>query len=202
MTNLTSKLWMTEKLCCYNFNKENYISSVFPKIYRCDVFHLILENQTFTFNEHIFISLAAKRIIYRDIVVKTADGSIVPFEKLVEAVPKVKKITFKHENSRSNINSKTFTELLKIPHFSKLQRLNLENIPEVFDFDAFYGYMKKNKFIKFDLEFSASISDAYKNRVETIIDEILQTEKHTYRVPLINFHGLSEEKFYKLMRFV
>uniref|UniRef100_A0AC34FUI9 Uncharacterized protein n=1 Tax=Panagrolaimus sp. ES5 TaxID=591445 RepID=A0AC34FUI9_9BILA len=196
--NITSKLWIAKMFVCYNSVKQNFVTSVIPKIYRCDAYRIKLKNQIIAFNDHVFISLAAKRIIYRDIVVKNDDGSDVAFEKLVETLPKMKTITYKHGNSLSNITSATFKELLKIPHFSKLNSLYLENIPEVFDLDAFYGYVKQNKLVQFNLEFHDSISDAYKNRLEEIIDEILSAKKHDYMPPLIHYSGLDEVKCIKL----
>uniref|UniRef100_A0A914PWR4 Uncharacterized protein n=1 Tax=Panagrolaimus davidi TaxID=227884 RepID=A0A914PWR4_9BILA len=56
----------------------------------------------------------------------------------------------------------------------------------------------KYKHTQFYLNFGGVVSAAYKTRLEEIIDEILQTKNHDYKVPLIIFYGLDQEKCKKL----
>uniref|UniRef100_A0A914R153 Uncharacterized protein n=1 Tax=Panagrolaimus davidi TaxID=227884 RepID=A0A914R153_9BILA len=126
------------------------------------------------------------------------DGTNVPFEKLIEVLPKIKKITFSCRRNSSDITTKTVNELLKLPHFFKIERFELWDIPEHFDIKTFFNFLKKNKITKFDLLFYPIISEAYKILLETIVDEILETENHDYQVPNIYFHGLNEKKRSKL----
>uniref|UniRef100_A0AC34FDV2 DUF38 domain-containing protein n=1 Tax=Panagrolaimus sp. ES5 TaxID=591445 RepID=A0AC34FDV2_9BILA len=198
MTNLTSKLWITEKFICFDSNKENLVSSILPKIYRCDAFKTKIGTQNISFYDFCKINTFARDVIFREITVKNDDGTNVAFEKLVEALPKVTSLNFKPRNAILNTTSKTIKELLKIPHFSKLKYLYLRNIPETFDLDAFYGYMKKNNFVAFYLEFDDSISNAYQTRLEEIIDEIIATKELDFHAPLIMFDGLEAGKFIKL----
>uniref|UniRef100_A0A914QPV8 Uncharacterized protein n=1 Tax=Panagrolaimus davidi TaxID=227884 RepID=A0A914QPV8_9BILA len=100
----------------------------------------------------------------------------------------------------TNITSKTFTELLEIPHFSKLKSLQINNIPDIFDIEAFCTYMKKNRATKFDFLFVRSVCDAYKARLEEIVDEILATEVLDYNPPLLYFHGFYYGKYMRLLR--
>uniref|UniRef100_A0AC35FWN9 Uncharacterized protein n=1 Tax=Panagrolaimus sp. PS1159 TaxID=55785 RepID=A0AC35FWN9_9BILA len=139
----------------------------------------------------------AEDITFETVTVKDFNDSIVLFEKIFEAFFNAKIFNF-YSNSFQNFTSKTFNELLKIPHFSKLQSMNLTNIPEVFDIEAFYVYMKKSKTTKFLLQFDNLISEAYKNRLEEIIDEILSTKVINYKPPFIHFEGLDREKEFRL----
>uniref|UniRef100_A0A914R3R3 Uncharacterized protein n=1 Tax=Panagrolaimus davidi TaxID=227884 RepID=A0A914R3R3_9BILA len=77
--------------------------------------------------------------------------------------------------------------------------MKLYGIPEVFDVETFFAYLKKNKYTKFNLYFAGSISEEYKVRIEKIVDEILQTKYHDYKPPFITFDGLAAEKRRKLL---
>uniref|UniRef100_A0AC35EYV8 Uncharacterized protein n=1 Tax=Panagrolaimus sp. PS1159 TaxID=55785 RepID=A0AC35EYV8_9BILA len=134
----------------------------------------------------------AEVITFERVTVKDSDGSIVPFEKIFETLFNVKKFVFFPE-STPNITFKTFDDLLKIPHFSRLISMTLWYIPK-FDIENFYVHMKKNKTTKFFLFFDKSISASYKIRLEEIIDEILSTNVFNYKPPIIAFDELDEAK--------
>uniref|UniRef100_A0A914Q512 Uncharacterized protein n=1 Tax=Panagrolaimus davidi TaxID=227884 RepID=A0A914Q512_9BILA len=95
-------------------------------------------------------------------------------------------------SSPTNITFKTVKELLKLPHFLTLDSFHISDIPDKFDIESFYIYMKKNKQTKVYLNFDDSISEAYKIRLEDIIQEIIATEKHDYAPPFIMFLGQIE----------
>uniref|UniRef100_A0A914QPN1 F-box domain-containing protein n=1 Tax=Panagrolaimus davidi TaxID=227884 RepID=A0A914QPN1_9BILA len=177
---LICKYWITEN---YNF------ASVLPKIYKCDAKKMCICDQIISFNDLSVFTKTAEDIYFITVTVKDSDDSIVPFEKMFEAFIHVKKFRFYSASIRPKITSKTFKELLKIPQFSKLQLLHLDNIPDTFDIEAFYVYMKKNKTTKFNLKFDKSISAPYKNRLEEIIDEILSKNILNYKPPYIDFYG-------------
>uniref|UniRef100_A0A914PH61 Uncharacterized protein n=1 Tax=Panagrolaimus davidi TaxID=227884 RepID=A0A914PH61_9BILA len=126
----------------------------------------------------------------------------VSLEALFKALPNIKTFTyFLPENSLNIITTKTAEELLKIPHFLSLDKFVIYEIPEIFDIKTFYGYIKKNKQTKIELDFSRQISDEYKTRLQKIVDEILETENRDYKVPRINFSGItnsSADKMYAL----
>lgn len=46
-----------------------------------------------------------------------------------------------------------------------------------------------------------SISGAYKNRLEAVVDEIIETNANGYKPPLNNFDGFNIDKCYKMPRF-
>uniref|UniRef100_A0A914PEC7 Ribosomal protein S3 n=1 Tax=Panagrolaimus davidi TaxID=227884 RepID=A0A914PEC7_9BILA len=51
----------------------------------------------------------------------------------------------------------------------------------------------KNKHTTISLAFCNTISDAYKTRLEEIIDEIIEAEVRDFKIPFISFHGMYEE---------
>uniref|UniRef100_A0AC35G2P6 Uncharacterized protein n=1 Tax=Panagrolaimus sp. PS1159 TaxID=55785 RepID=A0AC35G2P6_9BILA len=129
------------------------------------------------------------------------DGSIVPFEKLIQVLPKIKEFSFTCHGASpklSIITTRTVNELLKFPHFFKIEEFELWDIPEQFDIKTFFNFLKKNKITKSSLYFSRLISEAYKILLETIVDEIVETENHNWLIPNIHFAGIDEDKHRKL----
>uniref|UniRef100_A0A914QZH7 Uncharacterized protein n=1 Tax=Panagrolaimus davidi TaxID=227884 RepID=A0A914QZH7_9BILA len=193
ITNETVKLWITNTVESYRCS----LSPFFPKLYKTDFKKLDLSFQTISYNDFVFISSNVEDITFCEVIVKNEDATIVPLEKLVKALPKIKDISFIESRMSSCITLNTVKELLIIPHFSKINKINFREIPEIFDIETFFAFIKKNKQIKSHLDFSRSISIAYKIRLEAIIDEILQTENHDYKVPFIDFWGCDPEKWRK-----
>uniref|UniRef100_A0A914NZN3 Uncharacterized protein n=1 Tax=Panagrolaimus davidi TaxID=227884 RepID=A0A914NZN3_9BILA len=69
----------------------------------------------------------------------------------------------------------------------------MRTLSEDFDIDTFYSFIKKNN-TRISLCFSHTISEAYKNHLEAIIDEIIEAKNHAY----IYFHGLEDTKNNKM----
>uniref|UniRef100_A0A914QH22 Uncharacterized protein n=1 Tax=Panagrolaimus davidi TaxID=227884 RepID=A0A914QH22_9BILA len=182
---LICKFWITE-----NFD----FTFTLTKLYKCDARKVTLRNEVISFNDLSVFTETAEDITFDRVTVKHSDGSIVSFENVFKAFINAKKFEFNSDSTLPNITSKTFNELVKTPHFSKLQSMILYNIPEVFDIENFYVYMKKNNTTKFWIEFVKSVSALYKNRLEKIIDEILSTKVFNYKPPFFDIHGLDEEK--------
>uniref|UniRef100_A0AC34FY98 DUF38 domain-containing protein n=1 Tax=Panagrolaimus sp. ES5 TaxID=591445 RepID=A0AC34FY98_9BILA len=172
LSNISSKLWITDRFTV-GFNNDNTIaSSIIPKIYKCK--KLILWEQILSYDEFMVLAPAVEHLDFTRVTVKYGDGTILPFEKIVEQLHEAKQIGFTSFGSEM-ITSKTFKELLKIPHFATLDEFVLYTIPESFDIESFYVYLKKNKHTKIGIHFCDTISDQYKTRLEAIIDEIINT---------------------------
>uniref|UniRef100_A0A914QYT9 Uncharacterized protein n=1 Tax=Panagrolaimus davidi TaxID=227884 RepID=A0A914QYT9_9BILA len=188
---LICKFWITE-----NF----YFTSILAKLYKCDAKIVTLQNKVISFNELSMFTKTAEDISLNEITVNDSDDSIVPFEIILEIFVNVKKFRFFAYSSIPNFTSKTFDEILTIPHFSKLQLFFLKNIPDTFDIETFYAYMKKNNTTKFNLIFDKSISAPYKNRLEEIIDELFSTKIFNYKPPFIYFDSFDPGKKHRLFR--
>uniref|UniRef100_A0AC34G2F0 Uncharacterized protein n=1 Tax=Panagrolaimus sp. ES5 TaxID=591445 RepID=A0AC34G2F0_9BILA len=80
----------------------------------------------------------------------------------------------------------TVEKILKLPHFTKIDKFEMVCIPEKFDIDTFFKYIKKNNHTKFDLAFCDYLSNDYRNRIRAIIDEILAAKIHEYYVMFLN----------------
>uniref|UniRef100_A0A914QE58 Uncharacterized protein n=1 Tax=Panagrolaimus davidi TaxID=227884 RepID=A0A914QE58_9BILA len=167
---------------------------IFPNRTTC----LNLENQSISYKELLFLSPNVKYLSFDKCAIKKENGSILQLEELLQIFHKLIHFTYKPILSTPTITAKTFKELLKIPHFTKIHYFYMWCIPDNFDIESFYDYMKKNKSTVIRFYFDNGISAAYKARIETIIDEIIATQNHDFKVPYIYFEGLVEEKHQKL----
>uniref|UniRef100_A0A914R6G5 Uncharacterized protein n=1 Tax=Panagrolaimus davidi TaxID=227884 RepID=A0A914R6G5_9BILA len=193
LTKYNCKCWITDKIVASAFlcGSKNIFSPVIPKLYQCDAKNLFLYFHVLSFNDLSLLISSAERIIFHNVVVKYADSSYVPLEDIVSIAVNAKYVSV----TKPTITSKTMKEL---PNFTKLRILDLSNLSEVFDIDAFYSYMKKNQHTMFLINFDPQISEAFKNRLETIVDEILETKAFDYQPPVIKFPGLDFQKYRKL----
>uniref|UniRef100_A0A914QUU8 Uncharacterized protein n=1 Tax=Panagrolaimus davidi TaxID=227884 RepID=A0A914QUU8_9BILA len=207
ITNVPNKLWITNALHVYD-NEDitnetpmimNLASSIIPKFYKCDVTKLSLTKQNIFFNEYLMLALNVKDLAFVDVIVKNLDGTLTSVEKLVEGASKLKIFGLVTEAFHSLPSTKTFEKLLKLPHFFTLENFVWAGISEGFDIAKFYKYVKKsNTQTKFYLCFFDPLSDEYQNLLESIIDEIIETEKHEYQPPFINYAGMNHEKCEKI----
>uniref|UniRef100_A0A914PAG2 Uncharacterized protein n=1 Tax=Panagrolaimus davidi TaxID=227884 RepID=A0A914PAG2_9BILA len=176
-----------------------------PQIYQCDATSIFVIDEIFSFNNLMVIASKCEILFLSNVVISNNDEIIpeteedqfyfetaVSLEVLFNALPNVKSFTYYlPENSLNIFTTKTVDELLKIPYFFSLDKFEIGEIPEIFDINIFYGHIKENKKTKIELDFSRQISDAYKIRLQKIIDEILETENRDYKVPKIDFPGIT-----------
>uniref|UniRef100_A0AC34FGB0 Uncharacterized protein n=1 Tax=Panagrolaimus sp. ES5 TaxID=591445 RepID=A0AC34FGB0_9BILA len=92
LSNISSKLWITDRFFVYPNNDNHIASPIVPKIYQCNAKKLILYDQILSYDEFMVLAPAVEHLDFIRVTVKYGDGSIVPFEKLVEQLPKAKKI--------------------------------------------------------------------------------------------------------------
>uniref|UniRef100_A0AC34GU04 Uncharacterized protein n=1 Tax=Panagrolaimus sp. ES5 TaxID=591445 RepID=A0AC34GU04_9BILA len=195
-SSVSSKFWITKKFS--NFVRESnpkMVASILPKFYRVDVKKVRLSCQNISLDDFVFLCLNVKRLDFNHTTVMNADGSIVSFEKLLALLPKLTYIEFLNKPASSSITSKTAKELAEILQFSKVQYFELCNLSEVFDIEFFLNYMKKSTGIRFLVYFCPPLSEAFKNRLEEMIDEIIESK--TCGIDL-DFHELDEEKHDKI----
>lgn len=73
-------------------NLTNGVSSFIENIYRCEAERLYFVNQIISHDELFFLTSSVYAIHFDQVTVKDKDGSILPLEKIVEAIPKLKEI--------------------------------------------------------------------------------------------------------------
>uniref|UniRef100_A0A914QYS8 Uncharacterized protein n=1 Tax=Panagrolaimus davidi TaxID=227884 RepID=A0A914QYS8_9BILA len=198
LTKYNCKYWITDviSVSASVFVDKNILSTIIPKLYQCDVKCLSISHQIISFNDLSFIISSAEEIYFNNVIVKKCN-SVIPLEGIIEIAVCAKSVNI----FKPTITTKTMKELTKLSHFLKLYDFTLHDLSEVFDLDAFYSYMKKNQDTQFFLTFfDEQISEGYMNRLETIVDEILETKQFNYEPPVINFTGLDIQKYKKLYR--
>uniref|UniRef100_A0AC34FKW5 Uncharacterized protein n=1 Tax=Panagrolaimus sp. ES5 TaxID=591445 RepID=A0AC34FKW5_9BILA len=193
LSNFYSKIWITRSLCvaadCNESFDPNFLSLNVPKIFQSDIKILNLWKQNISFKDLIFLASKCEKIdLNYGVTVLYEDESIVPLEKIVQVLPKLTDIVYTFWD-RQSFTTKTVKELIKLPKFTNLTRFTVLNIPDTFDIDIIYDYIKKNKKAKIQLGFSDQISEEYKNRLKIIKNEIAQTEKENcdFIKPCIHF---------------
>uniref|UniRef100_A0A914QTV2 DUF38 domain-containing protein n=1 Tax=Panagrolaimus davidi TaxID=227884 RepID=A0A914QTV2_9BILA len=198
LSKTTSKFWITEgiEVALKKVIVENPVSSLIPKLFRCNAKNVVVANQEIYYHDIRHLLPSAEKIIMMNVTVKYENGFIVALENIVEIAVKAKKIQL--YSTHLNITSKTMKELLQIPHFATLDLFRMDYIPETFDLDTFYSYMKQNKLTKFCLVFNHSISAAYINQLEAIFNEIYETKIHGYNPAIIRYPGVDNQKYNRL----
>uniref|UniRef100_A0A914QEC7 Uncharacterized protein n=1 Tax=Panagrolaimus davidi TaxID=227884 RepID=A0A914QEC7_9BILA len=198
ITKYDCEYWITDviEVSASEFVDENILLPIIPKLYQCDSESLSLSDQIISFNDLSLIISSAEEIDLYYVDVKHSDSSDIPLEDIIATAINAKYVYV----YRPTITPKTMKQLLQIPHFATLDHFGLYGLSEVFDVDAFYSYMKKNLHTEFYLDFDDQITDAFMNQLETIVDEILQTEQFNYKPPVIYFTGLDIQKYEKLRR--
>uniref|UniRef100_A0A914RCC5 Uncharacterized protein n=1 Tax=Panagrolaimus davidi TaxID=227884 RepID=A0A914RCC5_9BILA len=196
LTKYNCKYWITDNIIASasEFVDKNILSPIIPKLYKFDVKRLTLLYQIISFNDLSLLISSAETIRFICVIVKHVNRSDVPIEDIIAIAVNAEHV----DVYKPTITPKTMKQLLQIPHFATLGYLGLYDLSEVFDIEAFYDYMKKNRHTKFYLTFDDQITDAFTNRLETIVDEILETQQFNYKPPVIKFTGLDDQKYEKL----
>uniref|UniRef100_A0A914QLU4 Uncharacterized protein n=1 Tax=Panagrolaimus davidi TaxID=227884 RepID=A0A914QLU4_9BILA len=208
---ITSKIWITDSLNVLESTPNcPVITSFMPQIYQSDATLIVIYHQMCSFNDLMVIASKCEILFLSNVVVMNnnekvpeteGDGfeTAISLEALFIALPNVKTFQYLLPDNYLNITtSKTAEELLKIPHFLSLEKFGISQIPEIFDNYSFFGHIKENKKTKIELDFSYQISDEYKTRLQTIVDEILETKNRDYKVPRINFSGITNSSNVKI----
>uniref|UniRef100_A0A914Z6N7 Uncharacterized protein n=1 Tax=Panagrolaimus superbus TaxID=310955 RepID=A0A914Z6N7_9BILA len=182
----SSKLWIKESLSVSTENVSIVASSIVSKIYRSDFKILTLLYQSISLNDLLIFCSSVNGLTLKRVAVKNYDDTVVPFEKVIEQLPKVKTINYTFTNPSNNTSENTLKELWKIPHFSNYDYFCLYNIPESFDIESFNFFMKNTRIRLF---FSNTISEEYKARLMVIVDQIIESKNREYKPPYIYFRG-------------
>uniref|UniRef100_A0AC34F014 Uncharacterized protein n=1 Tax=Panagrolaimus sp. ES5 TaxID=591445 RepID=A0AC34F014_9BILA len=90
LSNVPFKLWITQKLDIEG-NKEytNFAERLYPFIFKCDATTITLCNKVLSFKEFLFLTHDANDVSIATLI-NDENGKTVPFEKIVENLPKLK----------------------------------------------------------------------------------------------------------------
>uniref|UniRef100_A0A914PB93 DUF38 domain-containing protein n=1 Tax=Panagrolaimus davidi TaxID=227884 RepID=A0A914PB93_9BILA len=159
--------------------------------------NLTLQNQELTTDEFLFVTAKTRRVCFIDLTVVNRDGKEIAFEKLVELIPEVYSMEYYFKNNDKTITAKSVKELLKLPQLQNFIEFRLFYVPEALDIQIFFAHIKKSRGM-FQFEFAGALSVAYQSRLETIIDEIIETQTFDYIPPFIYYPEMGDEKSHEL----
>uniref|UniRef100_A0A914P4X4 DUF38 domain-containing protein n=1 Tax=Panagrolaimus davidi TaxID=227884 RepID=A0A914P4X4_9BILA len=183
--------------CSY---KKDLVSSFLPRIYRCEIVDLTLQNQKLTTDEFFFITAKTGKVCFTNVTVVNRDGKEIAFEKLVELIPEVYSFVHDFKDNDKTVTAKSVKELLKLPHLHNFVEFRLFNVPEAFDIEAFFAHIKKSRGM-FELEFAGALSVDYQSRLEAIIDELIEAQTFDYIPPFISFPEMEDDdELYELRK--
>uniref|UniRef100_A0A914QEQ5 Uncharacterized protein n=1 Tax=Panagrolaimus davidi TaxID=227884 RepID=A0A914QEQ5_9BILA len=169
------------------------MNELISKLHKCDASFLELKNVEIP--SELFLTKNVKLCNFRNVSVLSKNGIKMPLEKIVENLPSICGFKFSFDSNSLNVSSKTVKELIKIPHFSEISYFSLINISENFDIQTLFNFLKRNSSPKFHLKYQNNrLSNKYKNELEKIVDEILETKSLKYDPPFISFPLQNEFK--------
>uniref|UniRef100_A0AC35FA76 Uncharacterized protein n=1 Tax=Panagrolaimus sp. PS1159 TaxID=55785 RepID=A0AC35FA76_9BILA len=199
LENTSFKVWITNtvRICASNQSDSNLICSIIPRIYKCDAACFSISNVTLYFDQFLSFASASDYLTFDNTIIKLRNEKSISIPIIVENLPKITTITF-YNTHTFNINSNTVKELIKLPKLCEIMSFEIYNIPESFDIDTLYTYIKEKRNTQFYLKFAASISETYKNRLEEIADELLGAGSNLL-IPYITFPGMDETKRKRLL---
>uniref|UniRef100_A0A914Q1E8 Uncharacterized protein n=1 Tax=Panagrolaimus davidi TaxID=227884 RepID=A0A914Q1E8_9BILA len=90
-SNISPKLWITNEFNVTLASPEN-ISSIVPKIYKCDANFFRLLHDVISYEDFSFLSSNLEDIVLHNCIVKKDNASNVPLENLFAVLPKIKTI--------------------------------------------------------------------------------------------------------------
>uniref|UniRef100_A0A914QGS3 Uncharacterized protein n=1 Tax=Panagrolaimus davidi TaxID=227884 RepID=A0A914QGS3_9BILA len=103
----------------------------------------------------------------------------------MKRLPLIESIIF-HQSNTSDITTTTVKELFEFPNFYKMRKFCLLDVSENFDIETFYHlFLKKNKTMYVYLKLNDNISEKYKQKLETIMNQILELKSNEFWPPII-----------------
>jgi hypothetical protein len=192
MKKLKSKFWIIEhfKICNPRERKTPLSDDLIPKLFECTAKRVELHHQIVTLKDISFISKNVKWLFLNKVVITSSEGTEVPLDKIIANIPSVTYFWF--ESDEVNVS---VTELLKIPHFKNLDDFTLNGLTKSFDIEMFFNdYLKKQNKTEVLLNWKNELSDFYQNKLQLICNEIISARLWTYKVPIIEYPGQSDEE--------
>uniref|UniRef100_A0A914QW60 Uncharacterized protein n=1 Tax=Panagrolaimus davidi TaxID=227884 RepID=A0A914QW60_9BILA len=137
------------------------------------------------------VELLHSRITYNN-------GTKMDLENVFKALREVKKFDFFAPAIDPNVSDVTVKKLLIQPLFVQLVEVSLMNLPSTFDMEVFYGYILQNKLTKIGLSFCRRVPRPYVNRLNEIVQEIINHRDRWYKSPCLHYREMLTETYNRL----
>uniref|UniRef100_A0A914PW76 Uncharacterized protein n=1 Tax=Panagrolaimus davidi TaxID=227884 RepID=A0A914PW76_9BILA len=180
------KLWVYDS---FNYRDSNFPNSKLEisKIFKFDLSDLTMVRQDLTFDEYqkLTSSGSLKFIDLYSCKIKNSDETFVTVDKLLENLKHLKEfklIGFNPLMFQSDTVKKMFQHF---NGFKNVRFLKFGRIEESFDFLSFAEFLLKNETLSIEFSFYEPISDAYKEVIQNVMNEIKKNP--SLRIPKIKF---------------
>uniref|UniRef100_A0A914P346 Uncharacterized protein n=1 Tax=Panagrolaimus davidi TaxID=227884 RepID=A0A914P346_9BILA len=187
----SSKIWLCDELGISD-DAENFIPVLCSKLYRCEINHLKIWNKVIMFDDFQIFTSSAKEIMLSKNSVTYNDGKPVMLDKILECFHSVTEFDFTFDDyDVSMVNVSTMKNIMKLKNLGKMEGFGLYNLPESLSIEDISAFFKKFEHVNIVLRFNKNISVDYKNHLDALIDEIIESgAPNRY----IGYDGQDEEK--------
>uniref|UniRef100_A0A914NX89 Uncharacterized protein n=1 Tax=Panagrolaimus davidi TaxID=227884 RepID=A0A914NX89_9BILA len=189
-----SKIWITDKLSVTDGAK-NFTSVFCSKLYRCEIDFLGICRKVIMFDDLLLFTSSAKKILLCDNQIIFNEGKPVMLNTILESSPNVTIFFFYFDDGASTVNT-SLKNIMKLKNLGKIEYFGLHNLSESLSIEDISAFLKKSEHVRIEFRFSKNISDDYKNQLDALIDEIIESKAFNR---LIVYDGQDREK-YKTMK--
>uniref|UniRef100_A0A914PLX0 Uncharacterized protein n=1 Tax=Panagrolaimus davidi TaxID=227884 RepID=A0A914PLX0_9BILA len=186
---VSSKIWIMNKLNV-KYGPKNFTSVLCSKLYRCEINHLQIWDKVIMFDDLQLLTSSAKEIMFWRNSITYNDGKLVMLDKIIESSSNGTKFYFEFDNDDSTVNS-LVKNIMKLKNLEKIEGFNLANLPESLSIEDISAFFKKYKHAIVAFFFNENISVEYKNQLDFLIDEIIESEFPNH---IIQYDGQDIEK--------
>uniref|UniRef100_A0A914QBV6 Uncharacterized protein n=1 Tax=Panagrolaimus davidi TaxID=227884 RepID=A0A914QBV6_9BILA len=191
LNTISTKIWITQEILI-NKHIENCIATIVQKNFRFEILHLRVFDNDIIFDDLKVLASSAKRVSLHRNSIKYKNGTTVMFDKILELFPSnIKYFCFRFRNDVSMINASTMKNILKLQNLENLKCFYLHDCPDTLSVEDLSAFIKKFGNAKVRLDFASNISEEYKEQLDSLIDEIIESD-----VPnrVIKYDGQDEDK--------
>uniref|UniRef100_A0A914P6G2 Uncharacterized protein n=1 Tax=Panagrolaimus davidi TaxID=227884 RepID=A0A914P6G2_9BILA len=197
--NNSKQLWITESLSLDNEENTTVASLLISRVAVCDATALDFDNQRICESElKLFNGDKVEEVFFWGTMITDSNGEILPVEDVLQLLPTVSDFSYRFDDDGLDFTSESTMNIIEHLKVSGVKTFDLENIPETFDFDAFFKFMHENPKKKYDLSFNYDISVEYIQKLQNAVDYFIENCLTDKSKVLIEFVYQTDESYDKL----
>uniref|UniRef100_A0A914Q3V5 DUF38 domain-containing protein n=1 Tax=Panagrolaimus davidi TaxID=227884 RepID=A0A914Q3V5_9BILA len=193
---ITKKLWIVES---FPIRPDyNLFSTLVSKIAVCNITELVLYDDLSLSELKLLNVNEIKDAFFGGAIITQSNGDIVSVETILQLFPKAKNFCFDfYEAASFSFKPESTKNIIKALKKSRIQSFKLENIPETFDFEAFFEFMHQNPAKRYYLDFSTNISAQYSRELQAAVNNFIENHFEDYTTVLISFFDQDDDSYEK-----
>uniref|UniRef100_A0A914Q7T0 Uncharacterized protein n=1 Tax=Panagrolaimus davidi TaxID=227884 RepID=A0A914Q7T0_9BILA len=191
LNKLSTKIWITRDILIHT-HIQNGIATILQKNFRFEILCLCVYDNDIVFDDlKVLVSFARSVYLFENSI-KYKNGTTVMFDKILECLStNIEFFSFQFRKDVSMVNASTIKNILKLQNLENLESFYLYECPDTLSIEDLSAFIKKFEYTKIFLHFASNISEEYKEQLDFLIDEIIESD-----VPdrVIAYNGQDEEK--------